>query len=122
MKILLQSLFAIALCCTFCARVAGQEAPKAAATPALFTIVKAEYGAETTWKDVAGILKDLVKDDKLQVKASNAIFGDPLDGVSKQLKVVVAYQGKNMAFVNSENTELMIDKATLDKRLEKLAK
>ena len=50
----------------------------------------AVYGAGSTWKDVTDIVRGLVVDDHLFVSCATdlqPIFGDPLPGTAKQLKV-----------------------------------
>ncbi len=51
---------------------------------------EAIYGAGNTWKDVTGIVRNLVVEDRLFVSCATElepILGDPLPGVPKQLKV-----------------------------------
>ena len=51
---------------------------------------EALYGAGSTWKDVTDIVRNLIAEDHLFVSCATdlqPIFGDPLPGVPKQLKV-----------------------------------
>ena len=60
-------------------------------------IIKAEYGAGSTFKDVTAVLREHAGDLPLIVLPSgkyNASFGDPLPGGRKQLKIQYRINGK----------------------------
>lgn len=73
-------------------------------------VVKAEYGAGETWKDVTDIAKPKLEADG-KVEASNSVFGDPLPGAGKTLKVLVKIDGKEVSLSADENATLSLDQA-----------
>ncbi len=77
-------------------------------------IVKAEYGAEGTWKDVSAVLKEKLKDAQA-FKAGNALFGDPIPGVEKKVSIVLRLDGKEQTLCAAEDTTLRLDKAAFEK-------
>jgi len=77
-------------------------------------VVKAVYGADSTWADVTDKVKAKVADGKLSVEATNDNFGDPLEGTQKFLKVTVSYKGKELVFQADENATLEITQAALE--------
>ncbi len=50
-------------------------------------IISALYGARDKWVNVTGQLERRIEENTLRVRASNALAGDPLDGVVKELRV-----------------------------------
>lgn len=78
---------------------ADLKEPLAAANfePLKIEVAKAEYGADSTWKDVTETLKKLLAGSPLAAPPGdyNTVFeGDPLPGMSKQLKVQYSMHGK----------------------------
>ena len=57
-------------------------------------IVSARYGAGDRWADVTKKVQGLVKRNRLEVKASNTVFGDPARGITKSLEVNYTLNGK----------------------------
>lgn len=55
------------------------------------TIIQAVYGTASHQIDVTDKLNSLVKDDVLEVVASNDIAGDPHEGVGKELNIEFSY-------------------------------
>lgn len=65
--------------------------------PGKLEIVKAEYGADTKFKDVSDVVRQHARDLPLVMlpKGYNDMFGgDPVPGVSKQLKIEYKLDGK----------------------------
>ncbi len=86
----------------------------AASFAAELAIVKAEYGADSTWADVTDKVKEKVADGKLSIEASNENFGDPIEGTVKALKVSVKYKDRSLVFKADEGATLEINQAALD--------
>jgi hypothetical protein len=110
------SVLSAALCCA-----AGAAEPAAKEPPKL-VIVKAVYGDHMTGKtaDVTEKLQALVKPEGLTVEVSNANFGDPAEGVRKQLKVEYTVDGQKLErtvgeyetlTISLKPTKLVIEKA-----------
>jgi hypothetical protein len=80
--------------------------------PVKIEIIKAEYGAGTTFKDVTGILRRHVRDLPLVVlpasSYNSAFGGDPVPGVVKQLKVQYRLNGKAGEAVFPENASILL--------------
>ena len=80
--------------------------------PVQIEIIKAEYGANSTYRDVTDILRKHVRDFPLIVLPSanyNASFGgDPLPSVRKQLKIRYRLNGKEGEAVFAENATIML--------------
>jgi hypothetical protein len=80
--------------------------------PMKVEIVKAEYGAGTTQKDVTALIQQQVRDlplITLQSANYNASFGgDPAPGISKQLKVQYRINGKPGEASFAENAVIML--------------
>ena len=86
-------------------------------------VVKAVYGdlPDGQKTDVTDKVKEMVKDDRLSVEASNDNFGDPADGVVKKLKVDYTVggvarsrtvnEGETLT-VSGRKSKLVIKKAT----------
>ncbi|HLC88339.1 MAG TPA: hypothetical protein VJG66_04795 [Patescibacteria group bacterium] len=68
-----------------------------------FKITRASYGVDGKDIDVAQILNSSIKDGKLDIKASNAIAGDPLPGKVKFLEVEYKNEGKVFSKKYKEN-------------------
>ena len=75
-------------------------------------ILKAEYGADKTFRDVTGILRKHVHDFPviiLPVSDYNSAFGgDPVSGVPKQLKIQYKMNGKPGEASFPENAAIML--------------
>ena len=75
-------------------------------------IVKAEYGAGTSQKDVTAVIQQQVRDLPLITLPStnyNASFGgDPAPGTVKQLKVQYRIDGKAGEALFAENAVIML--------------
>lgn len=82
------------------------------AKPVKIEIVKAEYGAGTTVKDVTEIIRKAAGDLRLIVLPSasyNAAFGgDPAPGVVKQLKIQYQLDGEPAEATFSENAPILL--------------
>lgn len=50
-------------------------------------IIAANYGTDTVNQDVTSLLTQRIKNNKLTIRASNRIFGDPIAGEFKRLKI-----------------------------------
>ncbi|HUU94677.1 MAG TPA: hypothetical protein VM487_02980, partial [Phycisphaerae bacterium] len=94
MKTLLSIVFGVSICCLLPSKVMAADEAK----PALFTIISAQYGAGDKWSDVTDKVKAAVQNDALIIDPANGIFGDPIGGTKKSLKVVVKHDGKEFAF------------------------
>ena len=75
-------------------------------------IIKAEYGAGTTFKDVTALLRQHVRDFPLIVLPSpsynSAFDGDPVPGTVKQLKVQYRINGKAAEASFPENATILL--------------
>ncbi|MFH1924797.1 MAG: HEAT repeat domain-containing protein [Planctomycetota bacterium] len=80
--------------------------------PVKVEIVKAEYGAGETFKDVTGVLRRHARDFPLIVLPSpsynSAFGGDPAPGIVKQLKVEYRINGKPAEASFPENATIML--------------
>jgi len=74
-------------------------------------IVKAVYGdlAGGKTEDVTEQLADLVRKNKLTIKADNETFGDPAENVVKKLRVEYLFDGKRETKTVGENETLNIN-------------
>ncbi len=83
------------------------------AKPVKLEILKAEYGAGTTFKDVTGAVREAAGDMRLIVLPStsyNAAFGgDPVPGVPKQLKVRYKIDGEEAEATFNENAPILLN-------------
>lgn len=61
-----------------------------------FQITEASYGTQNYKYDVADKLNSLIKDNKLIVRASNGLAGDPEKGVKKRLIIKYIFDGKQL--------------------------
>ncbi len=75
-------------------------------------IIKAEYGAGSTWRDVTEILRKAAGDSPFIALASesyNASFGgDPVSGVAKELRIDYRLNGKPGSATFSENVPIFL--------------
>lgn len=85
---------------------------KAGLEKAKIEIVKAQYGAGSTWKDVTAIVRKQAGDSRLimlEGGVSNAgLGGDPAPGQVKQLKVQYRVNGKDGEVAFAENSLLLL--------------
>ena len=72
-----------------------------------FEIIEAIYWTPRVQKDITQKLKALIKDNKLEVIASNEIDGDPDVGTRKKLTIKYNYNG--MDLVKEYNEKEKID-------------
>ena len=80
--------------------------------PAPLTIVRARYGAEGGWLDVAPELAAAVRNGRLTASASNDAFGhDPARGRHKHLELTYAVDGREHHAVYGENEPVAIGAA-----------
>lgn len=80
-------------------------------------IVKAVYGADNTWADVKDKVSAAVSGENLSIKASNDIFGDPISGTAKELKVTIKYNDKLYDVSAKEGSSLDVNSDKLAKML-----
>ena len=71
-------------------------------------IIKAVYGTDQKNIDVTARLNELVKNNVLDIVASNNIAGDPHYGVTKQLKVEYELGTENFSNVYQEGMQVRI--------------
>jgi hypothetical protein len=73
-------------------------------------VTKAVYGdlPDGAKTDVTDKVKDMVKDDKLSVEATNDNFGDPAEGIVKKLKVDYTIGGVAGSKTVNENETLTV--------------
>jgi hypothetical protein len=73
-------------------------------------VTKAVYGdlPDGAKTDVTDRVKDMVKDDKLSVEATNENFGDPAEGIVKKLKVDYTINGVAGSKTVNENETLSV--------------
>jgi len=69
-------------------------------------ILSATYGKNEKQKDVTSILSEKVEDNRLKIVANNKLFGDPIFGIVKELKVVYSFGKEIETVIISENEEL----------------
>ncbi len=69
------------------------ESPPSIAETSGFRIVRALYGAKETFIDVTDVLKELTQDNRLEVDATNALAGDPVENVVKVLRITYMVDG-----------------------------
>ena len=65
--------------------------------PPLLVIKSARYGAGDRWADVTEVLRAAVRNNSLQIEASNSLAGDPAPGVVKQLELVYSLDGQEFS-------------------------
>ena len=78
--------------------------------PAKLVIVKAVYGdlPDGNKTDVTAKVEDMINGDSLSVEATNTNFGDPAEGITKNLKVDYTFDGKEKSKTVEENATLTI--------------
>lgn len=81
----------------------------------IIDVVKAEYGAGSSWLDVTETVRNAIAEDRIEIDVNNTNFGDPAPGVGKITKAVFNYNGKQVVLFAKENTTFVVDKAALDK-------
>lgn len=86
----------------------------AAARPDELRIISAKYGARDTWIDVTEQVRERIHSNTLDIKASNALAGDPLFGVPKTLTVEYLLDGEQKTAALREGATLRIPPDPLD--------
>ncbi len=89
----------------------GKALAQAGHTPVELEIVKAEYGAEDKIKDVTATLRKYAKNYRILFLPSssyNEVFGDPINGTAKQLKIQYRINGKDGEVSFNENTMIVL--------------
>ena len=80
--------------------------------PPKIEIVKAEYGARSTWKDVTGTIRSSLRgvpSITLSSSSYNEAFGgDPVPGVPKVLKIQYRIDGKAGEATFAENAPIVL--------------
>jgi hypothetical protein len=71
-------------------------------------ILSAKYGTKNKFIDITSSLNDKINNDRLLIKVSNAIAGDPDPNVPKTLRVTFLHQGKSYKVEVKENSFLDI--------------
>jgi hypothetical protein len=84
--------------------------PKVPAAPPI-EIVRAEYGAETSWIDVKQAVASAVHDGHLRLRVGNGLGGDPILSVPKSLKVEYVVDGQTQTATAKENELLILGPA-----------
>lgn len=76
-------------------------------------LAPASKAQETTSQltDVTTKVKEAVKDNALTIEATNDNFGDPADGIVKQMQVDYTYDGKQMSAIVAENETMTLPPA-----------
>ncbi|MBN1765893.1 MAG: peptidoglycan DD-metalloendopeptidase family protein [Sedimentisphaerales bacterium] len=77
-------------------------------------IIRAQYGAGASWKDVISELNEKIKDDTIDIYVSNSIFGDPAYLQSKTLKMEYEFKGVRQIVVAPEGERLHLPAKTED--------
>jgi hypothetical protein len=80
----MRSRYSILLLCLFLTPLAAQN----------FEVIKAEYGADATWTDVTGRLRDLVRGNGIEFTVDGQTLGDPLPGIQKTLRVRYRFRNR----------------------------
>ena len=83
---------------------------KISGKPSKLVILKAFYGdlPDGAKTDVTAKVAENVDGDSLSVEAKNDNFGDPAEGITKRLKVIYTFDGKEHAKIVDENETLTI--------------
>jgi alpha-L-rhamnosidase len=77
------------------------------------SIVGARYGAKDKWADATQKIRAAVKNNQLNVQATNEAFGDPIYGTKKVLEVTYRFgDGPEQKKTADENTALSVIGAT----------
>ena len=71
-----------------------------------FEIIEAKYWTPRVQKDITQKLKALIKDNKLEVIASNEIDGDPDVGTRKKLTIKYNYNGMDLVKEYNEKEKI----------------
>lgn len=74
----------------------------------VFRIDRAVYGKDTNVVDVTDKLKQMVNNSKLEITASNALAGDPLPGIVKELVIDYKYNGKTKREIIKEKDTITL--------------
>lgn len=89
----------------------GRALAQAGHTPVELEIIKAEYGAEDQVKDVTETLRQYAKNYRIIFLPSaryNEVFGDPAQGIAKQLKIRYRINGKEGEVSLNENSLIVL--------------
>ncbi len=86
-------------------KAAASTAPKIKADTRL-VIISAEYGADDKKVDVAEKVRNMVANGTKKIPATNELFGDPAEGVSKVLTIKYKLDGKEATVTAGENESL----------------
>ena len=86
-------------------KAAASTAPKIKADTRL-VIISAEYGADDKKADVAEKVRNMVANGTKKIPATNELFGDPAEGVSKVLTIKYKLDGKEATATANENESL----------------
>jgi len=72
-------------------------------------ILSARYGADSSWMDVAPLLRTRIQDGRVSVQVENEdLGGDPIHNVLKTLEVAYSYRGSTYSKSVPEHGELAI--------------
>lgn len=71
-------------------------------------IISALYGSNDKFVDVKEKISSLIKNNKLDLKVSNDIDGDPVPGVQKELKIKYKIKGQSFERVVKEGLQLLL--------------
>jgi len=80
-------------------------------------IITAQYGADANWIDVTKQVRSKVDNNKLIIRVSNELAGDPVFGVVKTLKVKYKLNGVEQQIEKQEGRILRICKAGDDNEI-----
>ena len=61
-----------------------------------FKLVKAVWGADPTWVDVTAHVQSLIAAGTTSINANGIVFGDPIPGRGKTLKITYTLRGKQV--------------------------
>lgn len=76
-------------------------------------IIKAEYGARTSWVDVTAKLQSLIRNNSLTVQSGTQLAGrDPISGNSKELRITYLSAGKQKTVSVREGSSITIRSET----------
>lgn len=73
-----------------------------------FKIIKGIYGVTGQDKDVTSVLQKMIKDEKLETTASNALVPDPAPGVPKFLDIEYEHNGVKLTKKYNENDPVVL--------------
>lgn len=94
---------------------AALRAPEPVAAP--LKVLRARYGREGQWVDVTGAVAKAVQGDRLSLRVSNELGGDPAPGLAKSLEVTYSAGGNPETTEARENENIEISSAPGRNRL-----